>query len=50
MYKIIAVSNYGTEQVDEAGTLKEAKRLVYEYRIAYGPTFAIFIKKNGKII
>lgn len=45
MYKIIAISKYGTEEVDEAETIGEAKYLANEYRMAYGPEFTITIKK-----
>lgn len=50
MYKIMAVSRYGTEQVDEAQTIKEARYLVREYRLAYGSGFSIYIKKGRKIV
>jgi len=46
MFKIIATSKYGTEQVDEAQTLTEARYLANEYRMAYGPEFTITIKKG----
>jgi len=44
MYKIIALSKYGKEQVDTADTKSEAEFLAREYQIAYGPTFTIYIK------
>lgn len=50
MYKIMAVSRYGTEQIDEADTLKEARFLVREYRLAFGSGFSIYIKKGRKIV
>lgn len=50
MYKIIAVSNYGTEQIDEANTLNEARYLALHYRSAFGSGFTIYIKKGRKII
>ena len=43
-YKIIAISAYGREVVDEAASLAEAKRLAQEYRIAFGPSFTITIQ------
>jgi hypothetical protein len=43
-YKIMASSRYGKEEIDEAQTLQEAKFLVNEYRLAYGPEFTIYIK------
>ena len=42
MYKIYARSSYGTEQIDEAKNLIEARYLVNEYKIAYGSEFTIF--------
>jgi hypothetical protein len=50
MYKIISVSKYGKEQIDEAKTLSEANYLANEYRMAYGPEFTIIITKKGKIV
>lgn len=49
MYKIMSVSRYGTEQVDEAQTIKEARYLVREYCLAYGSGFIIYIRKGRKI-
>ena len=43
-YKIIAVSRYGREVVDEASTLKEAQTLQREYQMAFGSEFTITIK------
>ncbi len=43
-YKIIASSRYGKEEIDTAETLQEAKYLVNEYRLAFGPEFTIYIK------
>lgn len=43
-YKIIASSRYGKEEIDTAETLQEAKHLLNEYRLAYGPEFTIYIK------
>lgn len=45
MYKIIAVSQYGREQVDTADSKSEAEFLAREYQIAFGPTFTIYIKQ-----
>lgn len=50
MYKIMAISSYGTEQVDQADTLKEARYLALHYRSAFGSGFTIYIKKGRKII
>lgn len=50
MYKIIAISKYGTEEIDQAETIKDAHYLAGEYRMAYGPDFTITIKKNGQSI
>lgn len=46
----MSVSSYGTEQIDETNTLKEARYLVREYRLAFGSGFTIYIKKGRKII
>jgi hypothetical protein len=43
-YKIMASSRYGKEEIDTAETLQEAKYLVNEYRLAFGPEFTIYIK------
>lgn len=43
-YKIIAASRYGREVVDTAQTLKEARELEREYRLAFGSEFTIFIQ------
>lgn len=50
MYKIISVSQYGVEQIDEASTLTEARYLRLEYSLAFGSGFTIYIKKGSKII
>jgi|SanBayMetagenome_1026888.scaffolds.fasta_scaffold164840_2 hypothetical protein len=50
MYKIISVSKYGKEQVDECSTIKEARYLVKEYRIAFGVGFSIYIMKGRKVL
>ena len=39
IYKIMASSRYGKEEIDTAETLQEAKYLLNEYRLAYGPEF-----------
>jgi hypothetical protein len=46
MYKIIAISKYGKEEVDEAKTISEANYLANEYQLAYGSEFTIIIKKS----
>jgi hypothetical protein len=48
MYKIFAISKYGTEEIDQAETISEANYLAGEYRMAYGPEFTITIKRNGR--
>lgn len=50
MYKIISISKYGTEEIDEAETMKEAHHLAGEYRMAFGPEYTITIKRNGRSI
>ena len=44
IYKLISVSKYGIEQIDETETLTEAKNLKKEYQIAFGSDFFIKIK------
>ena len=46
-YDIIAKSKYGTEAIDNASDLKEAKHLVKEYRLAFGDGWIITYKKNN---
>ena len=42
MFEIIWTSQYGTEVIDSAATKKEARKLVQEYRLAFGEgTFKI---------
>jgi len=36
MFQIIWTSQYGTEIIDTTDTREEARRLVIEYRIAFG--------------
>ena len=50
MYKIIAVSQYGVEQIDETDTLKDARYMRLMYSQAFGTAFTIYIKKGRKII
>ena len=44
-YKIISKSKYGTEVVDTASDLKEAKYLTKEYQMAFGNKYTITYKK-----
>jgi len=44
MYKIIAKSKYGTEEIDSTNNRKNAEYLVKEYSMAYGIEFTIYIK------
>lgn len=46
MYKIIAISKYGTEVVDTAYSRSEAESLVCEYQMAFGPGFTLYIKQS----
>ncbi len=45
-YKIISTSKYGTEVIDTASSLKEAKYLTQEYQMAFGKEYTITFKKN----
>ena len=40
-WKLIAISHYGFEVIDEDLTREEARTYVNEYRMAYGPGFTI---------
>ena len=44
-YKIMGKSRYGTEELDEAKTEKEANYLLGEYALAYGPGWEIWIEE-----
>jgi hypothetical protein len=44
MYKIIAKSKYGIEEIDTTDSKSEAMYLVREYQIAFGAEFFIYIK------
>lgn len=48
MYIIIGTSRYGTEQIDEAATLREAQYLVNEYRLAYGSDWRVYYRRKRK--
>ena len=41
VYKLISISTYGTEIIDEAETLSEANQLKKEYEMAFGNGFSI---------
>ena len=43
-YKIISTSKYGTEVVDTASNLEEAKYLTREYQMAFGKEYTITYK------
>ena len=45
MYDIIGVSTYGSETIDTADTLRDARYLVAEYRLAFGPGWRVFYRK-----
>ena len=44
-YKIISRSKYGTEVIDTASDLEEAKYLTKEYQMAFGSEYTITYKK-----
>ncbi len=46
MYKIMARSKAGTEEVDTAATKKEAETLVSEYLMAFGPGWTIWFTRS----
>ena len=41
MYKLVAISQYGREVIDEDLTKEEARNYANEYRMAYGTSFTI---------
>ena len=43
-YKIISKSKYGTEVIDTASDLEEAKYLTKEYQMAFGKEYTITYK------
>ena len=45
-YSIIGTSKYGTEVIDTAKDLKEAKYLVEEYQSSFGYEWRIYYKLN----
>jgi hypothetical protein len=44
MYKIIALSKYGREEIDSFDDLDEARRMVMEYQLAFGSLFEVVIQ------
>ena len=47
-YKIIGIYRNTPEVIDTANSLVEAKRLVYEYQMAFGNEWIIGYNKNDK--
>jgi hypothetical protein len=45
MYDIIGISQYGREVIDTADTLRDARYLVAEYRLAFGAGWAILYRR-----
>jgi len=43
MFKIIAVSEQGREEIDEFDDIDEARQMCIEYQIAYGSSFEILV-------
>ena len=48
MYKLVAISQYGREVIDEDLTKEEARTYANEYRMAYGPSCTIKIVRKRK--
>jgi hypothetical protein len=46
MWIIMGRSQYGTEEIDSAETLKDARYLAGEYRLAFGVGWTIWIKRS----
>lgn len=45
MYDIVGSSPYGREVIDTAETLADAKAMLVEYRLAFGPTWVITMRR-----
>jgi hypothetical protein len=43
MFKIIAVSEQGREEIDEFDDIDEARQMCIEYQIAFGSSFEILV-------
>ena len=44
MYKIIALSKNGREEIDSFDDIDEARQMCIEYQIAYGSGFEILVQ------
>jgi len=50
VYIIYGESQYGIEEIDEFETMAEARHMMQEYRMAYGPGWRMWIKsKRGEV-
>ena len=47
-WKLVAISQYGREVIDEDLTKEEARTYANEYRMAYGPGFTIKVVRQRK--
>jgi hypothetical protein len=45
-FNIISTSRYGTEIIDTAESLFEARRLAKEYQISFGSEFNVYYKRK----
>lgn len=50
MYKIIACSKYGREEVDTAESAEEAAFLVREYAVAFGRDFSLYALNEAEAL
>ena len=50
MFNIISTSRYGTEVIDTAKGLFEARRLAKEYQMAFGSDFSVYYKRKNKYL
>ena len=48
MYKIVGRCQGEKEEIDEFETIKEAKEMLTEYRIAFGQGWMLWVEKEGK--
>lgn len=49
MWRVMGKSRAGTEVIDEFETEKEARAMAAEYRMAFGPSFIIWVESDTKI-
>ena len=48
VWKIWGRSEYGTEEIDQFDTFREARDMLKEYRLAFGVGWSLWIKRGRK--